>query len=113
MLTFLDLFIVVVMVMIAVSLLALCLMFLSKKPMLKRVCFYIIAVMGIYLGYVGVRICWPGFMGQVTVAILMALVSAAALVLERISKGDEKKLKIARIMASAALVVGMANAFFI
>ena len=113
MLTFLDLLVVVFMVIAALSLLALCLMFMTKNHTIKSICFYVVVAIGIYLGYVGARISWPGFILQVAVAILMAVVSIAALILERRSKGDEKKLKIARIMASLALVIGMVNAFFL
>lgn len=113
MFTYLDLLIVVVMALVAVSLLAIVLMFLVKHPTVRRVCFYITVALGVYLGTVGVRIMWPGFPTQMALAVAMALVSIAALVLERLSKGDEKKFLIARVLASAAVVVGMVNAFMI
>ena len=111
MLNALDLLIVVVMVLAAVSLLALCLMFLLKNKTAKRVCFYLVAAMGVYLGYVGFRIHVYGFTMQMFVAVLMALVSIGSVVLERLAKDNEKKCRLAHILAAAALVAGMLNAF--
>ena len=45
------------------------------------------------------------------VGVLTAAVSIAAIVLVLTGKGDEKKARIARILAAASLVVGIANAF--
>ena len=55
-LTSLDLLVIVFMVLASVSLLALSLMFLVRNPRIKKVCFYIVALLGIYMGYVGFRI---------------------------------------------------------
>ena len=109
--TFLDLLIVVVMVLSAASLLAMALMFLVKDKKVRRVCLYIVAGLSLYMGYVGFRINWPGFLPQVILAVVMALTGIGAVVLERLSKDDEKKFLLARVLASAALIVGMFNAF--
>ena len=111
MVTFLDLLIVVVMVLCAVSLVAMALMFLVKNKKGKRFCLYLVATLGVYMGYVGCRILWPGFLPQVILAVAMALTSIGAVVLERLSKGSEKKFRLAQVLASAALIVGMFNAF--
>ncbi len=113
MFTYLDLLIVVVMALAAASLLALVLMFLIKNKTAQRVCFYIVAALGVYIATVGFRINWLGFEFQAGLAIVMALVGMGAVVLERIKKGDEKMFLTARVLAAAALVVGMANAFLI
>lgn len=109
--TFLDLLVLVVMVLAAVSLLAIALMFFVKNKTVKRVCLYLVAALGIYMGYVGCRILWPGFGPQVILAVVMALVSIGAVVLERLSKGSEKKFLLAQLLASVSLIVGMFNAF--
>ena len=109
--TFLDLLIVVVLALAAISLVAMVLMFLVKNRTVKRICLYIVAALGIYMGYVGCRILWPGFAAQVALAVLLALMSIAAVVLERRSRDSEAKFLTAQIMASAALIVGMVNAF--
>lgn len=105
--TYLDLLIVVVLALAAVSLVAMTLQFLVKNRTVKRICLYIVSALGIYMGYVGCRILWPGFAGQAALAVLAALVSVGAVVLER----RRGKLLTAQIMASAALIVGMLNAF--
>ena len=109
--TFLDLLIVVVLALFAVSLVATVLMFLVKNRTIKRVCLYLVAALGIYMGYVGLRIMWVNSLAQSLLAVLMALTAVCALVLERRSKGSGRMLLIAEIMASAALFVGMLNAF--
>ena len=111
MITFLDLLIVVVMALCAVSLVAMALMFLVKNKKVKRFCLYLVAALGVYMGYVGCRILWPGFLPQAILAVAMALTSLGAVVLERLSKGSEKKYLLAQVLASAALVIGMFNAF--
>lgn len=109
--TFLDLLIVVVLALAAISLVAMVLMFLVKNRTVKRICLYIVAALGIYMGYVGCRILWPGFAAQVVLAVLLALVSIAAVILERRSRDSKGKFLTAQIMASAALIAGMLNAF--
>jgi len=109
--TFLDLLILIVMVLAALSLLAITLMFLVKNKNVKRVCLYLAAALSVYMGYVGLRILWPGFMGQSLLAILMALTAIGAVVLERLSNGSEKIFLLAQILSSVSLIVGMFNAF--
>lgn len=109
--TFLDLLIVVVLGLAAVSLVAIVLMFLVKNTKVRRVCLWLVAALGVYIGYVGIRINCFGFLPEMLLAGAMALAGIGAVVLERLSKGDEKQFLIARIMASAALVVGLLNAF--
>lgn len=109
--TFLDLLIVVVMALTAVSLVSMVLMFLVKNRKVRRVCFYIVAALGIYMGYVGIRINRFGFMPQIILAALMAAISISAIVLERTKKDNDRRFLLCRGMASAALIVGMLNAF--
>ena len=109
--TFLDLLIVVVLALVALSLVAIALMFLVKNAKVRRVCLWIVAALGIYIGYVGIRINYFGFLPEMVLAGLMALAGIGAVILERVSKGNEKLFLIAQITASAALVVGLLNAF--
>lgn len=112
MFTFLDLLIVVFMVLTAVGLLGICLMFLVRNQRVRKISFYLVAAMGLYASTIGVRIAVTGyFMGQLWIGILLGILSIAAFVLERMSKGDEKKFKIARILAAVALLLGIVNAF--
>ena len=100
--TFLDLLIVVVLALTAVSLVAMVLMFLVKNRTVKRVCLYLVAALGIYMGYVGLRIMWINSTGQSILAVLMALTAIGAIVLERFSRDNRKKFLIAQVMASTA-----------
>lgn len=113
MFTSFDLIIIVAMVLLAASLVSLVLMFLLKNKKAQRVCFFIAAALGIYLGTVGFRINWPGFFFQAMLAIVLALVCVAAIVIALRKKNDEKMFRIARIMAMAGLVIGFANALLI
>ena len=111
MVTFLDLLVVVVMVLCAVSLVAMALMFLVKNKKVKRICLYLVAALGVYMGYVSFRIMWVNSLAQTGLAVALALAAIGAVVLERLSKGSEKKFLLSQILASASLVLGMFNAF--
>lgn len=111
--TFLDLLIIVSMVLIAASFLSLALMFLVKNKKIQRVCFYLAVALSLYIGFVGVQINWPLFYGQAVLAVVLALVSIGAFVLERIRKNDDRMFLYARIAAAAALVIGVVNALLV
>ena len=113
MITFLDLLIIVSMVLITAGMLSLVLMFLIRNQKVQRVCFYIAAALSLYIGYVGIKINWPGFFGQAALAVVMALVSIGALVLARVKKNDDRIFLYARIAAAAALAIGTVNALLI
>lgn len=109
--TMLDLLIIVVGMLAAAGLVSMALMFLVKNEKVRRGCLWIVAALGVYVGTVGLRIMWPMFTAQAVVAVLMALVSIGAILLERLSRNASKWFLGARIAASVALVVGMLNAF--
>lgn len=111
MLNGLDILVVASMGLITAALLSLALMFLVKHPTVRKVCFYVVAALGVYVGTVGLRILSIDFPLQFALAIALGLLSVAAFVVERLSKGDEKKFTIARILAAVALVAGLINAF--
>lgn len=106
----LDLLVIVFMVMAAVALLSLTLMFLARRPRLKQVCLYIASALGVYTGYVGVRIGLTGFPVQAAFGFAVAAAAIGAVVLERLGKDDNRKLTLARIAAAGSVVVGMVNA---
>ena len=111
MLNSLDLMLIVVMGMATLSLLALCLMFFVRNKIVKKVAFYLVAIMGVYVCTVGLRIFSYSFPLQSALSILLGLSSIGAIVLERFSKRNEKLWNTARILAAVALVVGFINAF--
>ena len=95
----------------ALSLLAVCLMLLVRKPVVRKVCFYIVVILCIYMAYVGLYISSGFFLGQTIVVVIVGLTGIATVVLERLSNNDNKKFLIARILSAIALVIGMFNAF--
>ena len=107
----LDMMVMVAMALVAASLLALCLMFLVRNARVKQVCLYIVAALSVYMASVSLRIFWPGFTGKMLLGLALGAAGIGAVVLERLSKGNVKKLQIARILAAAALVQGTMNAF--
>ena len=111
MFTSLDLLVVVFMALSAAPLLSLCLMLLLKNKTAKRVFFYIVSALGLYLSWVGFRIGFGGmFPIQMAIGILTALICIGAFVLERVKKGNDKAFFIARMMSAATLLIALWNA---
>ena len=110
MFTSLDLLVIVFMALAAVSLLSLGLMFLIKNKKVQKMCFYAVSALTVYLAYVGIRIGLGMFPIQVALGIVAALSVIGALVLERVSKDNQKMFLIARLIAVVALVLGFCNA---
>ena len=108
--TFLDLLVVVGLSLAAVSAVSVALMFLVKNRRVQQVCLWLVCALSLYVGTVGLRILWPGFLGQAVIALLAALAGIGAFVLERLSKDCEKRFLIARILAAVSLIVGLLNA---
>lgn len=111
MLTSLDWLVIVYMGMVALSLLSVCLMFLVRKPIVRKASLYIAAALGLYAASVGIRLGTSLFPMQTAMAVLAGVGSIAAIVLERKSKGDEKKFRTARILSTASLAVGVISTF--
>lgn len=106
----LDLLVIVSMALIASALLSLALMFLVKHPTVRKVSFYVAAALGVYVGTVGLRILSVEFPLQFALAAALLLLSIAALVVERLSRGSEKRFLVARVMVTVSVIVGLMNA---
>ncbi len=114
MFTSLDWLIIVAMVLAAATLLSLCLMFLLKKRLGKRICLYAVSGLALFVSYIALYIGITGwFPGQMFFGALTALAAIGAIVLDIVGKNSEKSLKISRILAAGALLVGFANALLI
>ena len=61
MLNSLDLLVIVFMVIVALTLLSLALMFLIRNKTARRVFFYIVLVLGLYVATIGLRIGFSGY----------------------------------------------------
>lgn len=114
MLTSLDFLVVLFMGLAAITLLSLCLMFFIKNKTVKRIFFYVVLATGLFLSYIGLDMGITGwFTSQITLGAITIAAIIAAFVLDRIARGDEGKLRVARITGAVALLLAMANAFFI
>ena len=114
MLTSLDWLLIVFMGILAAALLSLCLMFLLKNKIGKRVCFYVVSILSLLVSYIALYIGIGGwFPGQIFFGTLTALASVMAIVLDLGSKKNGNSQRIARILAGVALIVGLMNALFL
>ena len=105
--TFLDLLVIVSGGLITAGLLVLVAMFLLKSEKARRVCLYIAAALGLYLGYVGYRVNAMSFGAGSMIALALALAAVGAVVLDRLVARKD----IPRIVAAVSVVGGMMNAF--
>lgn len=105
--TFLDLLVIVSGGLITAGLLVLLAMFLLKGEKARRVCLYIAAALGVYLGYVGYRVNAMSFGAGSMIALVLALAAVGAVVLDRLVARRD----IPRIVAAVSVVGGMMNAF--
>lgn len=112
MLNSLDLLVIVFLAVCGAGLLAACLLFLSKKPLFRRICLFVLAGLSLFLAYGGAYIGLSGFPFQFAVAVIAGLAAVASVVLELAGK-SEASSKWARILSAAGLVLGLAAAFFI
>ena len=105
--TFLDLLVIVSGGIITAGVLVMVAMFLLKSEKARRVGLYACAALGLYLGYVGFRINAMSYGSGSVIALVLALGSVAAVVLDRFL--DRKYIP--QAVAAASLVGGMMNAF--
>ncbi|MBQ7364282.1 MAG: hypothetical protein IJW46_01645 [Clostridia bacterium] len=110
MLNSLDLLVIVFMGLIALTLFSLALLFFLRNKKAKKVFFYITIALAVYLSTVAFRISSGLFFVQTVLSFVTAGAAIAALVLERVSKGNEKLFLLARIISSCALILALLNA---
>ena len=112
MLNSLDLLIIVFLTTAVIGLLALVLLFLSKKPLVRRISLFLLAALSLFLTWGGISIGLAGFPAQVAVAVLGGLAAIASVAVELVGK-SEKSALFSRILSAAGLVLSTAAAFFI
>ena len=105
--TFLDLLVIVSGGLAVTGVLVLVAMFRLKSEKARRVCLYIAAGLGVYLGYVGYRVNAMSFGAGSMIALVLALAAVGAVVLDRLVARKD----IPRIVAAVSVVGGMMNAF--
>ena len=111
MITFLDLLVIVFLELSVTSLLAICLMFLCKKILVKKICFYMVVLLGVFAALINIRMGNSLFPAQTIIGIGIGILCIASFILQHFSKGHEKKFLIARITSAIALLIGIFNAF--
>lgn len=114
MFTSLDLLVIVGLALATATLLSLCLMFLLKQRIGKKICLYTVSALTLCLSGIALEIGIGGwFPGQIFFGILTAGAAITAFILDLVSKNSEKRAKIARFLAAGALLIGFANALLI
>jgi hypothetical protein len=101
------------MVLAGLSLVSVSLMFLLKNKTAQRVCFYVVLALIAYTVYAGLRIGIGLFSTQVVLSLVVLFTAILAFVFERVFKDDNKLFLVVRIIAAAALVLGIVNVFII
>lgn len=110
MITALDALVLVFMGMSALSLLAICLMFLIRKDLVKKICFYFLALDGMAVSVMNALMTPGTFPGELAIGWGLGALSIVALLLQVCGK-DEKRFMIARILVTVSVIAGMFNAF--
>ena len=106
MLDSLDLLVIVFLVLGVVSLLALALLWLVKKPIVRRICLFALAAVSLYLAAANLYIGGVFFPGQTAIGLLCGAAAIAAVVLDFTGKSP-KTAVLSRSLMSAAAVVGL------
>lgn len=110
MLNSLDLLIIVFLALSVVSLLALVLLWLVKKPIVRRICLFTLAALSLYLAVMGIYIGRFVFIGQTLAGIAAVALAIAAIAVEFVGKGEKAPL-LSRSLMSGAVVLGFLSAF--
>ena len=114
MITFLDLMVIIALVLLGGSIVAALLMFLLKNKKAKKVFLYISLVLALYLASIGLRIGFLGyFESQMFLSFIVILLVVGSIVLDVLSKKNEKFPLISRVVALIAVVFGFLSAFCI
>lgn len=100
------------MVMSLVSVVGVVLMYLTKNEKVKKGFFYFLAIWGMIVAYCNV-LSTPEYMtGSIVLAWVWGGLSVAALLIQLATK-KENRFKIARILVTISVVVGMIDCFMI
>lgn len=110
MFTSLDWLIVAFFGMTGLSLLAIILMFAMKQEMVKKVSFYFLCLQSMLISWFNALSTPGSYFGEILLGWGLGALSVAALLLQLCGK-SEKKSKIARILVTVSVVLGMWNLF--
>ena len=106
----LDLLVLVFVGMSLVSVLAICMMFLMKNRLVKRISLCFLAAQGMMLSLINSRIMSVSFPFELAAGWILGAAALASLPLEFLGKSSRTHL-IARIMAAVSVIGALLNTF--
>ena len=109
--TFLDLLVIIFIVLVTVCLFCICLMFLTRNLKIKKISYYILSILCIYVGYIGIRIGDGLFLTQTIIGGIICMISIVTSTMILITKDYEQKFKVAQFIISITFIIGILNAF--
>lgn len=109
--TFLDLLVIIFIVLVTVCLFCICLMFLTRNLKIKKISYYILSILCIYVGYIGIRIGDGLFLAQTIIGGIICMISIVTSTMILITKDYEQKFKVAQFIISITFIIGILNAF--
>ena len=109
--TFLDLLVIVFIVLVEVSFFCICLIFLTQNLKIKKISYYILSILCIYAGYIGIRISDGLFLAQTIIGGIICMISIVTSAKILITKDYGHKFKIAQFMIAITFIIGIFNAF--
>ena len=109
--TFLDLLVIIFIVLVTVCLFCICLMFLTRNLKIKKISYYILSILCIYAGYIGIRIGDGLFLAQTIIGGIICMISIVTSTMILITKDYEQKFKVAQFIISITFIIGILNAF--
>ncbi len=110
MLDALSLLVIAFVVMSVVNVIGVALLFLLKKEKLNKGIFYFLAVWGMIISYCNVRSIPPYMTGEIILALLLGLLSVAALLIQLCMKNEKRNI-IAKALVTISVVAGMIDCF--
>ena len=108
-----DLIIIAALAIAALGVMSTVLMFLIRNRTAERVFMYVSTALALYLANVGLYISGGAFPGQSSLSVVVIAGCVGVVVLDILSRKNEKLFIYARILAAVAVVVGFANALLI
>lgn len=111
--TSLDHLMIAFMLIAAVSLLSLTLMFLVRRTKIRKICFWAVSVLAVYISTIAIRIGGIYFPFQTGLGIFTMIAAITSPVLSIVFKNNEKVCKITRVASAVSLVLSFIAAFMI
>lgn len=108
----LDALVITFLVMSVLSVIGVSLLYLAKNEKIKKGIFYFLAIFGMIIAWCNVAGIPDAWFGEIFLAWMLGGLSVVALLLQLCTKW-EHRTKIARILVTVSVVVGMLDTFII